>query len=1404
MNCVWESNLITSRRGVYKNIDKQRGSLWDEVSISAKGFAKAIRNKPMFMNVNDRFSKVADKYKKQIKWFWDAMEKLYGVKMKLKIPNLKIPNLSWPRLYSPQKNIDNDQLDIKIQDITGRSKNVPKPTAVFWQRDAFTDPSVYEDVSGCEKNCRVVSNVKEADILISTHSPVTKVKNSQMTIHFSRESLKTHGKNIAQFDLTMDMSPLSNIPITSIPSNFWQTMHDMSVPTKDNIKKRKLAVWYGSNCDNTQWPRTKYLQKLSQYMNIDFPGKCLHNTDSTKSRSDFKTNADIYKKYLFVFGFHNALDNRNIDEKMFHAFMGNSVNVVMAHDIAYSFAPGKNSFVDASRFASPKELAEYLLYLQAHPDEYLKFFEYRKETTQPKVLAAIQETSIYQKGNLCRVCACVADKHCRAKRTVSQRGYEKRTSETTKQTFYELHKDIIPGMDGFTFDTWDSVFTPVVKTWFGKKVAQVPLSLPTVYKLDTPTSFEGVETNKASVWFHMLPHINAIFNRLGFIWWVDGAAGLQIAGGRQLTDPDIDIVYIPVHTRVKGKPYQCSPDSVSCTKKQFLEVSKRVRDEFIKEFPHIRMKTYESGTLSIKNIGPGQPEGFYHKLMDIYMGTISHSGTHVIIKSYMGLISNITTLCRDNEDCSVIPLDDIFPLVPCGFKDKQGNTGIVPFVANPSLYVTIANGGEYVNIPGRSNRHRCHSCTSCPIFHPTDTKISTVDKQIVQMKRQSEHGFCSLYNMAQYLQKKGMNYKDCSKKISPVSEKISPVSENGIDILIAPYGVATGLNRRNFHLDDSEPLNKCNKIITRHHDTSTVSDIIATADVVWMDCVWVHKNMKALRAKLTSLNIKKPKNQRWICASTETSIYYPHLYPFTQLRQTYPEIDFFSTNRLDSDIPLIEIGNLYGVTVDKLLNVPTVSFADKIPKVLTMYKNCNAKSGRQNYIKSFIDSYPSLVANYGKCWGGKSTNNAYTHNGVVEKLKRLGKHMFSFCIENSYVKDYVSEKVYQSLAEGSIPIYKGAPNAKDLIPCENCVIWVDDYPTADALANHLQYLIKNKDAYEEYFKWKKSPRMDVIQTLKDYSIDSALCRWSESISVSEPISVSKWIPFTTKCPENGKSQYIPLYGCSKSSHVYSNVPMFNAETAKTIIDKYRSIVFIGDSLTRHVFNAFMMIANGDAKKGALRGEYTFFKENTNIPSECEYGKLLTEKKQCFENMAWDNIYGYEQSQRANGCPYSGCDIKGGCTATLFDNLPRKTGNIILYTWYSATCRTHVQEVVNRLTSSDVVIMGEGIHDNFDFDKFTLYASDAVDRIQQQQIPLLILKAVAAGKNKPKQYAITQGTQAAMKFNEKLQEWSIKRGVQTLDSFDMTRTAKSFDGTHYDLDVNMMRASQVLDWLQTYG
>jgi len=76
---MWE--YLRTKKGVYKNIDKNRYTWWDEVEISDYGFKQAVKTKPIFMNVNDRFSTNDTIYKKQINWFHKAMDKLFPLEV---------------------------------------------------------------------------------------------------------------------------------------------------------------------------------------------------------------------------------------------------------------------------------------------------------------------------------------------------------------------------------------------------------------------------------------------------------------------------------------------------------------------------------------------------------------------------------------------------------------------------------------------------------------------------------------------------------------------------------------------------------------------------------------------------------------------------------------------------------------------------------------------------------------------------------------------------------------------------------------------------------------------------------------------------------------------------------------------------------------------------------------------------------------------------------------------------------------------------------------------------------------------------------------------------------------------------------------------------------------------------
>lgn len=78
-------------------------------------------------------------------------------------------------------------------------------------------------------------------------------------------------------------------------------------------------------------------------------------------------------------------------------------------------------------------------------------------------------------------------------------------------------------------------------------------------------------------------------------------------------------------------------------------------------------------------------------------------------------------------------------------------------------------------------------------------------------------------------------------------------------------------------------------------------------------------------------------------------------------------------------------------------------------------------------------------------------------------------------MENSALKDYVTEKVYDGLVAGCVPIYLGAPNVADYIPDNNSIINFDVLGTPEALKDELEILAHNDSAYLEKLAWKIQP-----------------------------------------------------------------------------------------------------------------------------------------------------------------------------------------------------------------------------------------------------------------------------------------------------------------------------------------
>ena len=135
---------------------------------------------------------------------------------------------------------------------------------------------------------------------------------------------------------------------------------------------------------------------------------------------------------------------------------------------------------------------------------------------------------------------------------------------------------------------------------------------------------------------------------------------------------------------------------------------------------------------------------------------------------------------------------------------------------------------------------------------------------------------------------------------------------------------------------------------------------------------------------------------------------------------------------------------LYSKRIDALLSL------NKFTKVDLYGTNWN-KISRENVSWDFLRNFLKIQKIYkGTC---------------SSKFKILKNYKFSICFENSQINGYVSEKIYDCFHVGTIPIYLGAPNIKDLIP-SNCYIDFREYKNYRELFVDLKKF--NNQKIEEY------------------------------------------------------------------------------------------------------------------------------------------------------------------------------------------------------------------------------------------------------------------------------------------------------------------------------------------------
>jgi hypothetical protein len=211
---------------------------------------------------------------------------------------------------------------------------------------------------------------------------------------------------------------------------------------------------------------------------------------------------------------------------------------------------------------------------------------------------------------------------------------------------------------------------------------------------------------------------------------------------------------------------------------------------------------------------------------------------------------------------------------------------------------------------------------------------------------------------------------------------------------------------------------------------------------------------------------RKRRGQVWVAWSMESQANYPRLGEPHFLRR----FDLTMTYRLDSDVPVPYV-DYYSSAENfaRALREPPRPKTEPAPAVSFVSSGIDL-SGRRGYLAELarhlpVDSYGAFMRN----------RRLEPDGGRPTKLGTIARYRFTLAFENSIDRDYVTEKFFDPLVVGSVPVYLGAPNAEDFAPGDRCFIDVTRFAGPRQLADYLLALHHDPAEYAALLAWKECP-----------------------------------------------------------------------------------------------------------------------------------------------------------------------------------------------------------------------------------------------------------------------------------------------------------------------------------------
>ncbi|XP_031572423.1 alpha-(1,3)-fucosyltransferase 4-like [Actinia tenebrosa] len=232
------------------------------------------------------------------------------------------------------------------------------------------------------------------------------------------------------------------------------------------------------------------------------------------------------------------------------------------------------------------------------------------------------------------------------------------------------------------------------------------------------------------------------------------------------------------------------------------------------------------------------------------------------------------------------------------------------------------------------------------------------------------------------------------------------------------------------------------------------------------DAVLFHAKDMPGRVEMYRIYKQKPKEQKWIYFALEPPTFNPDSKWLNNL------FHWTLTYRRDSDF-YSPYGYYYRPTngvkdADGIIN-KMMRRKDRF----VMWASSHCALPREKFIKKLMSFITVDV--YGKCAsfvGVKSPGECKLDAPECNRLRQRYKFQLSF--ENSNCKDYITEKYWNALQLGIVPVVLGGANySNPELAIPGSYINALDFKSVKKLAEYLKYLDHNDKEYRKYFEWRK-------------------------------------------------------------------------------------------------------------------------------------------------------------------------------------------------------------------------------------------------------------------------------------------------------------------------------------------